>query len=448
MKNIRNNPRNIAVDILSEIDAGSYSNLQVNNEIEQHDLKIEDKRLITELVYGVLQNQLTLDYYLSPFLKKPQKLQNWVRNLLRTAVYQMEYLDRIPEFAILNESTEIAKKRGHDGIRRMVTGVLRSIERKGIPNVAAISDPIERLSVEYSVKKWIIAQLMDELGQEKTVSILKSINKPSKLSIRVNMVLSSTEKVTESLEKEGFSVTRSKVSSEGLILERVPYSLSRSELFQKGNIIAQDESAMLVAEAMDVKDGMKVLDACAAPGGKTTQIAEHVGQNGKVVAWDIHDHRLDLIKKNAERMHLSDRIEVEKQDASIVDDQYDNDTFDRILVDAPCSGIGLLRRKPEIRYVKDNLDPMALHKIQLSILDAVAEKLKINGILTYSTCTMLNMENQETVKEFLEKHSNFELVKVKTDNSLKDDRKLDTLNIFPDDFGSDGFFIANLKRVR
>ncbi|AEV95318.1 ribosomal RNA small subunit methyltransferase B [Pediococcus claussenii ATCC BAA-344] len=422
--------------------------MQVNNEIEQHDLKVEDKRLITELVYGVLQNQLTLDYYLSPFLKKPQKLQNWVRNLLRTAVYQMKYLDRIPEFAILNESTEIAKKRGHDGIRRMVTGVLRSIERQGIPNVAAVSDPIERLSVEYSVKKWIIKQLINELGQKKTVSILKSINTPSKLSIRVNTVLSTTEKVTKGLEKEGFSVERSQVGSEGLILERVPYSLSRSELFQKGDIIAQDESAMLVAEVMDVKDGMKVLDACAAPGGKTTQIAEYVGQNGKVVAWDIHDHRLDLIKKNARRMQLSDRIEVEKQDASIVDDQYDNNTFDRILVDAPCSGIGLLRRKPEIRYVKDNLDPMTLHKIQLSILDAIAEKLKIDGILTYSTCTMLDMENQGTVKEFLEKHSNFELVKVKTDKSLKDDRELDTLNIFPDDFGSDGFFIANLKRVR
>lgn len=444
MTELKSNPRDLAVSILESIDEGAYSNLELNQVIQDASLSEVDKHLLTELVYGVLQHRLTLDFYLAKFLKRPEQTPRWVINLLRTAVFQMEFLDRVPTFAIFNETIEIAKRRGSDGVRKMVTGVLRSYQRQGKPSLEGITDPTQRLATEYSVAPWIVDQLMYELGEDKCRKVLASINQPAHLSVRVNPAEQSAASIRQKLAEE-YEVQPSLVASDGLRLKNGP-SVAQSTSFQAGNVIAQDESAMLVGETMQLSEGQQVLDACAAPGGKTTQLAQKVGPDGKVVAWDIYESRTHLIQQNAQRMHLTN-IVTEIQDAT--DSRPDlKEKFDRILVDAPCSGIGLLRRKPETRYLKSKKDSSDLHRVQLEILDNVADLLKVGGILTYSTCTMLRKENQMTVAEFLARHPEFEQLKTQTDKNIKADRAELGLNIYPDDFGSDGFFIANMKKVK
>ncbi|MEE6727673.1 16S rRNA (cytosine(967)-C(5))-methyltransferase RsmB [Pediococcus acidilactici] len=444
MTELKSNPRDLAVSILESIDEGAYSNLELNQVIQDASLSEVDKHLLTELVYGVLQHRLTLDFYLAKFLKRLEQTPRWVINLLRTAVFQMEFLDRVPTFAIFNETIEIAKRRGSDGVRKMVTGVLRSYQRQGKPSLEGLTDPTQRLATEYSVAPWIVDQLMYELGEDKCRKVLASINQPAHLSVRVNPAEQSAASIRQKLAEE-YAVQPSLVASDGLRLKNGP-SLAQSTSFQAGNVIAQDESAMLVGETMQLSEGQQVLDACAAPGGKTTQLAQKVGSDGKVVAWDIYESRTHLIQQNAQRMHLTN-IVTEIQDAT--DSRPDlKEKFDRILVDAPCSGIGLLRRKPETRYLKSKKDSSDLHSVQLEILDNVADLLKVGGILTYSTCTMLRKENQMTVAEFLARHPEFEQLKTQTDKNIKADRAELGLNIYPDDFGSDGFFIANMKKVK
>lgn len=203
---------------------------------------------------------------------------------------------------------------------------------------------------------------------------------------------------------------------------------------------------MLAVDSMQVRPGDRVLDACAAPGGKTVQIAAQLW-NGQVDALDIHQHKTRLIQKNARRLHVADRVVTHTLDARHVDEEFADESFDKILVDAPCSGIGLLRRKPEIRYSKRPEDSEQLHKIQLAILDAVAPKVKKGGIITYSTCTILHQENDGTVEAFLSSHPEFKLVKTPTTRHVKDDRTTATLTILPSDFSSDGFFISSMQRV-
>lgn len=444
MTNQNNSARNLAVDILEKIDEGSFSNIQLNQDIKSSSLIDIDKNLLTEIVYGVLQHRLTLDFYLADYIRKPEMTPRWVINLLRTAVFQMEFLDRVPDFAIFNESIEIAKLRGNDGIRKMMTGVLRSYQRNGKPSFDSIKNPVEKLSTQYSVAPWIVDQMLYELGEEKCISILKSINQPSHLAVRINRWNKTHADIIKDLEYE-YTVTTSAIAKDGLRLSRGA-SISDTRSYIDGDLTVQDESAMLVAETMHLEKGQKVLDACAAPGGKTTQIAAMIGETGEVTGWDIYQKRVQLIQDNAQRMHL-DNVKTEVQDAIASREDLD-ESFDRILVDAPCSGIGLMRRKPEIRYLKSKKDSSDLHQLQLKILDNIAKMLKVGGVLTYSTCTILRKENQETIEKFLAIHPEFEQLKVETAKKIKQNRDELSLNIYPDDFESDGFFIANLKKVK
>lgn len=448
MSNTDNNPRSMAVTALTRVKNGAYSNLQLNNLIDQSDISQRDAGLLTTIVYGVIQHRLTIDYQLAPYIKHPQKVADWVMILLETAVYQLEYLERVPKRAIFDESIQIAKTRGHEGIRRFVTGVLHAIDRHGLADPAEISDPVERQSVTYSMPEWLIENLTAQLGEKKTASILDSINQPANQSIRVAIDQISMADTKQALVDEGYDVHDSKVAAEAYVLNGKP--ANDSALFHQGQITIQDESAMLPAESMHIKPNMMILDACAAPGGKTIQIAGELDadKRGQVVALDIHEHKVRLVNQNAKRMNVADRVVAQTLDARNVEKVFEDGTFDEILVDAPCSGIGLIRRKPEIRYEKQLKDVQALAKIQLDILNAVAQKVKINGIITYSTCTILNQENRDVVTAFLAQHPDFESQRVTTTLDLKADRSTDFLEIFPDDYDSDGFFVSQFKRVR
>jgi 16S rRNA (cytosine967-C5)-methyltransferase len=439
-----NNPRLLAVKTLSKISNGAYSNLQLNQVIESSHVAEQDIPLLTNIVYGVIQHRLTLEYQLNAFLKKSQKLDDWVRELLYSAIYQMEYLDRIPQRAIFDESIKIAKYLGHDGIRRLVTGVLHQIARVGLPNFDDISDEVESFSVKYSISSWIITELIQQVGKEKTISILKSINQPSKQSVRYNSRLITKEKLIDKLKAQGYGVENSSLAASGLILSNKV--AAKSPLFKMGMMTIQDESAMLPAESMVIKPNDVILDACSAPGGKTTQIAEQLDaqQGGHVYALDLHKNRLKQVNKNAARLKVSDVLSSTVCDARKLDNLYPDNYFDKILIDAPCSGIGLIRRKPEIRYEKTLADVEKLSGIQFDILESAAEKVKSGGMIVYSTCTILNQENSNVISRFLQQHDEFKLVApvVRGEAKISDGY----VRIYPDDFNSDGFFVCNLVK--
>lgn len=441
------NPRALAVRVLEKVRNGAYSNLQLNSVIKQSSLSEKNVNLMTTMVYGVIQHRLTIEYWLTPFVKRPQKLEPWVRELLFISLYQMQYLDKIPDHAIFDEAINIAKRRGHDGIRKFVTGVLHSVQRQGLSlDFKEIDNPVEQLSVQSSLPTWLVQTLQDQLGWEKTVSIAKSVNEAPAQSVRVNKAVTTVDDVTSQLTDAGFTVVPSQVTPDALLVSGG--HVASSQLFKDGLLTLQDESAMLMVPSLALEPSDQVLDAAAAPGGKTTQIATYLdnAQGGKVTALDIHDHKAKLIRENAKRLHVIDRVETQVLDARKVDEKFTDETFDRILVDAPCSGFGLLRRKPEIRYEKSLNDSYQLQKIQKDILDAVASKLKKDGRLVYGTCTILKTENEDVIDAFLADHDDFKLVPTQTsfDLDVLDARGM--LHIYPDDFGSDGFFVATLVK--
>ncbi|GAP00074.1 16S rRNA (cytosine(967)-C(5))-methyltransferase RsmB [Fructobacillus ficulneus] len=439
------NPRLLAVVTLAKIKNGAYSNLQLNQVIRQHNLKPVDKGLLTTLVYGTIQYRLLLEYWLTPFVKG-KKLEPWVRELLLTALFQWHKLNKIPKHAIFNETIEVAKTLGNAGTAKFVTAILHNMDRSELRDADKISDPIMRLSISYSIPVWLVQSLLDQVGPAKTQSILSSLNEAPAQAVRVNTTRATADQAKAALEAEGLTVRDSKVARDALVV--TGGHVASSQAFLDGLITIQDESAMLPVEALAIDDQVhSVLDAAAAPGGKTTQIAQYLTGDAKVTAIDIHDHKVKLIKANANRLGLADKVKAEALDARQVPDHYQED-FDRILVDAPCSGLGLLRRKPEIRYEKTLEDVLNLADLQLAILNSVAGRLAQDGRLVYSTCTILNQENDGVIKKFLAKNPNFELVKTETAKDLKSDRKDAVLKIYPDDYETDGFFVATLQKRR
>lgn len=438
-----NNPRVLAVQTLAKIKNGAYSNLQLNQVIKQHQLGEADKRLLTTLVYGVIQHRLTFEYWLAPFVGD-KKLNPWVRELLYTALFQMQYLNKIPQHAIFNESIEVAKILGHVGTAKFVTAILHNISRQGLPDTAAIADPIARLSVEASLPVWLINELVVQNGEAATRALVATINDAPMQSVRVNTVLATDEEVVASLAAENMTATPSQVADHAYIVSGG--HVASSTAYQKGWLTLQDESAMLPVESMHLTPAVKnVLDAAAAPGGKTTQIAALVADDVQILALDVHPHKIKLIEQNAMRLQVADRIATQVLDARQVPTEVAT-KFDRILVDAPCSGFGLLRRKPEIRYDKTLEDVQNLERLQGEILDSVSQNVAENGMIVYSTCTILRQENDDVIAQFLAKHPEFELVKTQTARNLKADRQEAVLHIYPNDYHTDGFFVATLKK--
>lgn len=433
------NVREIALDMLLSIEKQqAYSNLLLNQMIQKHKITGPDVGLLTEIVYGTLQRKLTLEYYLQPFLKK--KVETWVLSLLNLSLYQMIYLDKIPDRAVIYEAVEIAKRRGHKGIASMVNGILRSVQRQGIKSLDEITDPLERLSIETSHPIWLIKRWVKQFGFEKTEQMChENLHAPVQ-TVRVNQLKATREEVMWMLENEGFQVQKSPIIPHSIRI--LQGNVVHSQAFKQGYITIQDESSMVVAYTLQLSSEMEVLDACAAPGGKTGHIAELLQNTGKVMALDLHKHKTQLILENTKRLGLSN-VEVMQMDSRLAGEKFQHASFDRILVDAPCSGLGVLRRKPDIKYSKTEEDLYALQDIQLKILSSVAPLVKTDGLLVYSTCTVDQEENVGTVQAFLEIHEEFELHPLQLPEALQGFSQSESyLQIFPQDFGGDGFFIA------
>lgn len=439
------NVRDAALSILLAVDNHqAYSNLLLNQTINKYEIKTKDRALLTELTYGTLQYKYTLDYFLDPFIRG--KIDTWVRWLLRLSVYQMVYLSKIPEHAIVNEAVEIAKRRGHKGIASMVNGILRSILRMGIPSLEKIKDSIERISIETSHPRWIVEILIDSYGLETTVEMLKANNLPPRQTVRVNTLKATVKEAIELLSEEGIEAEKSKIIPQCLVL--LNGQASRTKAFQNGIITIQDESSMMPAIVLNPKPGERVLDMCAAPGSKTTHMAEIMNNKGQILATDIHPHKLALIEENCERLGIN-IVQTAPIDGRKAAATMQPESFEAILVDAPCSGLGVIRRKPDIKYTKRKEDFDRLQEIQLELLNNAVPLLKRGGRLVYSTCTVSKKENEETVEAFLASHPEMKLAKIEHLPEILLEKQQDgMLQVFPQDFGSDGFFVALFEKVK
>lgn len=300
----KRNVRETAMDLLVAIEKNqSYSNLLLNSTIEKHELPAKDVGLLTELTYGTLQRRMALDYFLKPFIKNSKKLENWIHHLLRLTLYQMIYLDRIPDRAAIYEAVEIAKKRGHKGIASLVNGVLRSIQREGLPSLEEVSDPSVRLAIETSHPEWLVTRWVNQFGFDKTKEMCE-INLTAPLqTARVNLTKISRDECIVLLEEEGFQIEKSPIIPEAI--RSIKGNLAASSAFKSGMFTIQDESSMLAAYALGGEQEDLVLDACAAPGGKSTHIAEKMDNTGEVISIDLHEHKVKLINDNARRLGLN-----------------------------------------------------------------------------------------------------------------------------------------------
>lgn len=444
------NVREVAFEALLKIEnEEAYSNLLVNSVMKQGIINEKDAGLFTEIVYGTVQRKKTLDFFLRQYLlKKIKKKDEWVLTLLRMSLYQMVYLERIPDRAIIYEAVQIAKKKGHRGLASIVNGILRNVQRKGLPEFNSIQNHVEQLSVMYSHPTWLVAQWIKQYGIETTIKICKANLERAPVTARVNVSKTSVSEVIERLEMEGVIAQKGNLSIEAIEVKHG--NLFATDVFKQGLVTVQDESSMLVGRAVDPQKGETVLDCCAAPGGKTTHLAELMNDEGEIIALDIYEHKVNLIEQQIERLQISS-VKTKVVDAREAQQNFLNESFDRILVDAPCTGFGVLRRKPDIKWTKSEQDVGHMSSIQKEILHSVAPLLKKGGTLIYSTCTIEARENEQIIDSFLETHVDFS----------RDERLCERLpekllsycevergevQILPHYFQSDGFYIAALRK--
>lgn len=418
--------RKTAYEVLVDIENNnSYSNLALNKFILKN--KPEKEGFVRELVYGVLENKILLDYYLDSFITKGiSKQTSAIKSILRLGIYQILFLDSVPDFAAVNEMVNLTKRvaRGKEGF---VNGVLRSFLRKkkelGLPDKD--KNYLEHLSIKYSFSKWIVELLIKQYP-ENIEEILKNSNIKPKLSIRVNGLKCKKEELERELEKRDFRVSKSELTENSLFVEGS--GLLETNLFKEGLFSVQDQASIMAIEMLDPKPGDMVIDTCAAPGGKSQAIAERMENQGKVISCDIYSNKLELIKSGSKRLGI-DIIDTEELDATKGKLEF-NGKFDKVLCDAPCSGLGVIRHKPEIKYKKET-DFNELVAIQKEILNRSKDYLKPGGELLYSTCTINKNENEIQIKDFLDKNKDFKLV---------EERQL-----LPE-IETDGFYMAKLVK--
>ncbi|QQK81961.1 16S rRNA (cytosine(967)-C(5))-methyltransferase RsmB [Salicibibacter cibi] len=421
----------------------AYSHLALHEAFREHPLADVDARFVTEVVYGTIKRLNTIDDVLGRVMKNPlQKTDRRVKTILRMSVYQLLFMDRVPERAAIHEGVELAKTWGRGGLKGFVNGVLRNVARQGLPDYRDLADPVKQLALSTSHPEWLVRKWMHAYGEAETYAMCEANVERAYTTLRVNRLQTDRSTLQAGLEADGVQTTSGNLAPDSLIVTKG--QALHSEWFKKGAFSFQDESSMLVTYALDPQPGMRVLDACAAPGGKSTHIAERMEDDGEVLANDIHPHKRALIAEQAERLRLKS-IHIQTSDAAEFSANVEAESFDRVLVDAPCSGLGVLRAKPDIKWKTDPKEIETLAALQLNILEAAAHALKPGGILVYSTCTIMPAENEDVIAAFLQTHASFE-----PDDTLDARLGLKAERgqrlIFPQQYGSDGFFIAAMKK--
>lgn len=435
------NAREIAMHILYETEyKDAYANLVLKDTLAQYkDLSQTDKGFITRLVYGTVSRRLTLEYIIGQYSKiKLKKISKYILLILKLGIYQILYMDKVPNSAAVNESVKLAKRYGHTSSAGFVNGLLRSVIKTGVKYP---DDVILRAAYEYSYPIELVKKWSDDFGFDFAVELMKSMNADPEISLRVNTLKTTPEKLLN--EFDCFSPSmyyKNALTASG-------FDISASEPYKKGLIIAQDVSAMLAAVVLNPKRGDKVLDLCAAPGGKSTHLAELMENEGEIIACDIHEHKTELIDKNARRMGI-DIINTVCIDSSVYRPSLDS-TFDKVLADVPCSGLGIIKRKPDIKW--KNIDIENLSMLAEKILTNAMKYVKIGGEVVFSTCTINKEENEERLNKLLSENDNF--IRADISGFLPKELAHSTasdgyVTFYPNVDGIDGFFIAKIIRCK
>ena len=422
-------PRKIAYDVLVRCSsAEQYSNIALDTAIKRSDLTPPDRGLLTTLVYGVIERQITLDAIIDSLAdRKGGDISPDVRTLLRLGLYQLAYLDRIPDHAAVNETVDMAPKRS----RGFVNAILRAFIRSGksVPIPSKETDAVGYLSVKYSFCEELCERFVAAFGLARTEELFAAFGEHPDLNLRTNTLRITREELIAKIGEQGIRALPTRESDVGIrVCDKSPVV----ELygFAEGLFFVQDEASQLCVKALDAQKGMRVLDACACPGSKSFGAAIDMENRGEVISCDLHKNKLSLVESGAERLGIT-ILTTEERDARNVNEEWIG-TFDRVLCDVPCSGFGVFAKKPELRY-KDPKASEALPDIQFAILNSASQYVKIGGKLVYSTCTLLPQENEENVARFLAQNNRFELKEQRT--------------LYPDTDGTDGFFYAVLERV-
>lgn len=470
--------REIALKILYKIDnEKAYSNIVLNEMIKQNKKELEDRDigLISEIVYGTTTWKLTLDEIIKKYSKiKLKKISPWILNILRMGIYQIVFLNKIPKSAAVNESVNLAKRYGHKASSSFVNAILRKVTVKDYEEFFQLKDDIQRISVTNSMPIWIVEELAKELSMEKVEQIAKNSNLRPDLSIRINNLQIADEgeiykqkdqkeisgqklkaKISKSdlirrLEEKNIKVEQG-LLKDFLILKNAK-NIENMEEFRQGFFTIQDETAGLIPIILNPNKTDVILDACSSPGGKTTYLAEMMENQGKIEAWDIHEHRTKLVENTAKRLDITN-IKTKVNDATIYDEKY-KEKFDKILLDVPCLGLGVLRRKPDIKWQKSKEDIEEITKTQKQILENCSQYLKNGGELVYSTCSILKQENDNIINEFLNEHKEFytEKINIKKNNKIQNKDFFEKyitndnyLQVYQNN-ETDGFFICKMKK--
>lgn len=423
------NARELAINVLYKVEFGEgYSNVTLDKELNKSDLEPVDKAFASELVYGVLTWKTTLDEIIKMYSSiKIKKISPWILNILRTGIYQIVFLDKVPESAAVNESVKLAKQYGHEASSKFVNAILRKIEKNEMEKLLAYiaTKPIledEIISIVTSHPLWMVDELLKEYDKKFVTELLNANNITPEITLRSNRLKTTRDELYKLLLLKKIDCKKGNLEDSIKVRKMSDF---KGKLFT-----VQDEAAQLACLKLAPEAGEVVLDACSAPGGKTTYLAEIMENKGKIEAWDIHPHRVRLVEEAAKKLDI-DIIHATVHDATIVMPNY-KEKFDKILLDVPCSGLGVIRKKPDIKWTRQPEDFEELMSVQEKILDTCSEYLKSGGRMVYSTCTVLKRENEEQIERFLLTHSDFMLV--------------EQTKLFPNVNETDGFYIAVLEK--
>ena len=427
------NTRDLVVDILLAVTRdGEFSHIAIRNVLDKYRyLPKQDRAFITRVSQGTLERMTEIDYIINQFSKtKVNKMKPVIRSIIRSGVYQLKYMDAVPDSAACNEAVKLAGKRGFSGLKGFVNGVLRNISRNldRVEYPDEQKNPAEALSVRYSMPQWLVERFLKQYGQERCIHILDAFLREKSTSIRVNTESISVEELQASLESQGIWVKKNSMLPYALFITGYE-ALDGIPEFEEGLFYVQDTASMMVAETASPKPGDFVLDVCAAPGGKSVHMAQLLSGTGMVEDRDLTEYKAEMIRENAERCRISN-LRVKVWDALIFDESMEQQA-DVVIADLPCSGLGVIGTKTDIKYKISEEKIHSLCELQSRILDVVHRYVKPQGILMYSTCTMTPEENDIQVSQFLLRHPEYTL--------------LSQRQLLPDE-GCDGFFIAKLQK--